>query len=142
VKAFNPYRFPEDSSPFANLMKQMSSLTHPCIVKIQNFTIPRNGVGPVVVSDYVDNGSMEDIIQKLRLDRTCVTHADDDYDSRYHPWNELSSQLWHRPRIAEAIRPARRSRPQGQDQRFCDDENGGIESDKGITSWIAVLHGT
>jgi hypothetical protein len=29
VKAFNPHRFPEDNSLFANLMKQMSSLSHP-----------------------------------------------------------------------------------------------------------------
>jgi serine/threonine protein kinase len=56
-------------------MKWMSSLSRPCIVKIQNFTIPRNSIDPVVVSDYADNGSMKDIIQKLRLGRTCVRHT-------------------------------------------------------------------
>jgi serine/threonine protein kinase len=75
VKSFNPYRFPDNSNPFENLMNWMSSLNHPCIVKIQNFTIPRNGIGPVLVSDYVNNGSMEDIIQKQGLDNNQITHT-------------------------------------------------------------------
>jgi serine/threonine protein kinase len=75
VKSFNPHRLPENTKSFEELMDRISSLSHPCIVKIQNFTVPRNGIGPILVSDCVNNGSVEDIMQKLRLDSAYITHT-------------------------------------------------------------------
>jgi hypothetical protein len=128
VKSFDAYHFPEDSSRFANLTKQISSLTHPSIVKIQKFTILRNDIRPVVASDYVKSASMENIIQILRLDHTCITQGDHHCRSRIRPWNGFSSQLWHHPQASEAVRLARRSERLPQGRVFRDDENGGIEA--------------